>query len=603
MSFLKPFQKFGQVLTIDSKEEGQRPLYPLLGTQRYALEEIAKGMEEGIHTFVILKGRQAGVSTLCNAIDAYWIHRHQGMQGTLVTDDESNRETFRATITQFIEGLPHQYRIPVIAHNRTHLILGNRSRLIYQVAGKKMTASSASLGQGKGIAFMHGTEVASWPDPDGVASLFASFAEKNPNRLYIFESTAKGHNIFEEIWETSKKSVSQRGIFVGWWRHDKYVFTPDTQEFKVYWGEQPKLTAEERNRVYTVKKKYGYDITEEQIAWYRYQHYEKFHQDEVMLTQEHPWDEEEAFVMTGAQWFASKVITDHWNHARKQKFQGYKFSYGEQFYHTRLFESVPRHAELKVWEQPVPGGVYVVAGDPAYGSSDNADRFVLQVLRCYADQCVQVAEFATTDCSTYQFAWVALSLAGAYRNAYFILEINGPGGAVFEEMKNVRRMAGAAAMFREDGSTRDALKNAVSNIRNYIWSKPDQMGNGTNTLHWKTNHDNKQLMLNMLRDHATRFVMEINSEEAIKEMRKIVREPNGDIKGDGTAKDDRVIALALGSVMWHTRVRPQLMRQGATRQWVEEQQNKQEPVQNVAQLAVIQTLDAMKIRRRGAPVK
>ena len=48
-----------------------------------------------------------------------------------------------------------------------------------------------------------------------------------------------------------------------------------------------------------------------------------------------------------------------------------------------------------------------VGADPAYGSSDWADRFCIQVYRCYADGLDRVAEFATSELNTYQFAWVS----------------------------------------------------------------------------------------------------------------------------------------------------------------------------------------------------
>lgn len=599
MDHFDKFDDFSKSLIIDSKEEGQRPLYPLLGTQAYALRELRKGMEEGIHTFLFLKGRQAAISTLCNAVTTYWTHRHPGMQATLVTDDESNRETFRQTISLFIESLPARYRVAPRAHNRTHLILKNRSRLIYQVAGKKLTASSASLGQGKGIAYLHGTEVASWPDPDGVSSLMASLAEQNPNRLYLFESTAKGHNIWEEIWLQAKRAVTQRAIFVGWYRNEKYAFPVGHKVFATYWGEQPKMTAAERERAHIVERTYGIKITPEQIAWYRYQLFEKFHEDDNMLAQEHPWHEEEAFVMSGAQWFHSKMLSDAYAIARRKSFNSYRFHLSNSFEETQLFDAIKRHAELKVWEEPKPGGIYVLAADPAYGSSDNADRFVIQVLRCYADQVEQVAEYATVDCTTAAFAWIIMALCGAYGTTYFILEINGPGGAVFDQMKTVRQRIASVKMWDNNQQMRAELRAVLKNIRNYVWAKPDSLSNGSNTIHWKTNFENKSLIMNVLRDAMTIGILTVNSEECLREMRAIVREPNGDIKGDGSSKDDRVIALALGVQMWQQRVRPLLMRQGATRAYVEEQQNKQAPVQSVTQLMVVNHLRQAGIKLRG----
>ena len=122
---------------------------------------------------------------------------------------------FRSTLGMYIEGLPKEFKIPLVAHNRNQMVLKNRSRIFYQIAGNK-----ARLGQGKAITYLHGTETASWGNEEGLASLIASLAEKNPERLYLFESTAQGFNMFHDMYKTAKKARTQRAIFCGWWRNE-----------------------------------------------------------------------------------------------------------------------------------------------------------------------------------------------------------------------------------------------------------------------------------------------------------------------------------------------------------------------------------------------
>ena len=172
---LDNFYRFCSQLKIESKEDGLIPMAKPLGTQRYVMEEIAKGLENDIHFFVILKGRQLGITTISLALDLYWQFTHPGRQGTLVADTEENRDMFRSTLGMYMDGLPKEYKIPLIAHNRNQLVLKNRSRIFYQIAGNK-----SRLGQGKAITYLHGTETASWGNEEGLASLIASLAEKNP---------------------------------------------------------------------------------------------------------------------------------------------------------------------------------------------------------------------------------------------------------------------------------------------------------------------------------------------------------------------------------------------------------------------------------------
>ena len=204
------FERFCGELKIDSKEFGQMPL-TFLGTQRYVVQEIAAGIAEGIHTFVILKGRQLGISTVLLALIIYWLFKHKGLKGAMVTDTDENRELFRSYVDQYIQSLPKHLKAPIGRHNRTQLLLKNRSRAMYMVAGTK---KSGGLGRAKDVNFLLATECSSWGDEEGFLSLTNTLAQKNPNRLYVYESTARGYNMFYQTCEVAKKSHTQRTVFV-----------------------------------------------------------------------------------------------------------------------------------------------------------------------------------------------------------------------------------------------------------------------------------------------------------------------------------------------------------------------------------------------------
>ena len=71
------------------------PLVPN-GSQRYFVDCIAEGLNDyDIHYFVILKGRQLGITTICLAFDLYWNFKHKALQGTLVTHNDNTREFMR----------------------------------------------------------------------------------------------------------------------------------------------------------------------------------------------------------------------------------------------------------------------------------------------------------------------------------------------------------------------------------------------------------------------------------------------------------------------------------------------------------------------------
>ena len=192
------FEGFCSSLRITPKEStGQQPL-KWLGSQRYFVNEIADGLAHDVHTFVVLKGRQMGISTICCALDLYWLFKFPGTQGAIVTDSDENRDLFRSYLTQYMDSIPLGLGVKPgkVLHNRNQFVLDNESRLMYMVAGLK---KSGNLGRAKSVNFMHATECSSWGDEEGYLSLTNTLAQVNPNRLYVFESTARGYNAFYEI--------------------------------------------------------------------------------------------------------------------------------------------------------------------------------------------------------------------------------------------------------------------------------------------------------------------------------------------------------------------------------------------------------------------
>jgi hypothetical protein len=550
----KQFYHFCSNLKIETKEHGLKKMGNLLGTQTYVMDEIAKGLQDDVHFFVILKGRQLGITTISLALDLYWHFINPGLQGTLTTDTEENRDMFRSTLAMYMDGLPKEYRIPLLAHNRNQLSLKNRSRLFYQVAGLR---AKGSLGRGKAITYLHGTETSSWGDEEGLASLLASLAETNPNRMYLFESTARGFNMFHDMYVTAKRAKTQRAIFCGWWRNELYMANPDSNVYQVYWD--GKLTGEEKEWVKDIKKLYNFEINSRQIAWWRWKLAEGM-KDESLMYQEFPPTEDYAFVMTGSSFFSNARCTDAYKLARKTKFDCYRYSFGVNFQDTDVIKSNERMATLKIWEEPVDTAYYVIGADPAYGSSDWADRFCIQVLRCYADGMEQVASFATSEMNVYQFAWVIAHLAGAYKNSTLNLEINGPGQAVINELKNLKRQA--ANMGSALGKD---LMDVYANMQNYIWRRNDTLGGMSNSIGWLTTAATKERMLTYMKDYFERGMLDIYDVDTIEEMKTMVRD-GGSIEASGRNKDDRVIGMALASAAFAEQVQPRLIAQKITRQ-------------------------------------
>lgn len=554
---IERFESFCASLRIDTKERGRIP-FKWLGTQRYLANEIARGLKSDIHTFVVLKGRQIGISTIALAWDLYWISKYPGLQGAIVTDTDENRELFRSYLEQYLATLPRTHRAPIARHNRVQLILKNNSRLVYMVAGLK---KKGELGRAKAVNYMHATECSSWGDEEGFASLMNTLAQMNPQRLYLFESTARGYNVFYDAWRVASDSPSQRAIFIGWWRNELYQWGEDTLQYRQFWDGAP--TSDERVWIAEVWERYHVNITPAQLAWWRWYVGEHMKGDEMLALQEMPPTEDYAFQLSGSKFFSAERVNLAHKAARAKQPKYYRYDFGLNFEDTRFLETNEDNAEVVIWEAPAEAGQYVLGADPAYGSSEWADEFAATMGRGYADRFEQVLEVGATHYNEQQFAWVLAHLAGWYgaspkAEALLILEMLGPGGAVYNELKNLRERAASLS----HGDPRLGAFDVVARIRDYLWHRQDSL-TGHFAYQWQTNAREKNRMMTTLRAYFEREMLTLNSVPCLQQFRNIHR--MGDkIGGEGRAKDDRVIALAMAVIGWNDWIMREMLFAGRT---------------------------------------
>ena len=231
-SYLARFLRFCEAVPIDSKEIGATRLI-LLSSQRYLIEEIFWGLSLGFHDFVIVKARQLGASSILWALDLWWLMTFPGLQGMYITDDEGNKETHRGYISDMYTGLlqskPSLTRGPWRANNRYELRWPSQpgwraSRLMWAFVNRR---AEGRLGISRGVNVVHGTEIDTWDDEEGVAALQASLADRHPRRLYLWEGTGRGYGLLYRFWEQAESSTTTRRIFVAFWRRDDYVVSRD----------------------------------------------------------------------------------------------------------------------------------------------------------------------------------------------------------------------------------------------------------------------------------------------------------------------------------------------------------------------------------------
>jgi hypothetical protein len=554
------FIAFLRQLKVQSKDYGLVP-FRLLGSQRYLLDELCEALKLGITTIYILKNRQAGISTFLLALDLFWAFEYKGLLGVFITHEEGSRDDFRAAIEVFFAETPKSHKVGYVRHNRNLLILKNGSKFRYLIAGTS-SGRKGGLGRSGSANYVHSTETAFYGNDDDLAEFRSQTSSLYPHRLQIYESTANGFNHFEEAWDMAKRDPTKYTIFIGWWRDERNQFALDHPFFVKFMpdGLSTALTPLERKRVREVREQFGFEISLQQIAWARWHLESEKNGDQSLMDQEYPWTADDAFQATGSQFFTAESLTNCTREAKRWPFQTYRYKLTSKFEETKLQQVRDPRAPLRVWEEASKFGYYVVADDPAYGSSDEADRSVVSVWRCYADCMVQVAEFCSTEPSTYQNAWVMAHLCGYYGLTYVmpILEMTGPGQAVFAELEKVRKDAAEI----KPGDDQYNIRNILANMRHFFYKRIDSLSGGL-VYQWKTSEELKRRMMNQLKNGIELGRIVPRSLPLLEEMRRIIND-EGHIGGEGRAKDDRVIGAALAYQAWIMWTQPKVKAMGLT---------------------------------------
>ena len=270
------------------------------------------------------------------------------------------------------------------------------------------------------------------------------------------------------------------------------------------------------------------------------------------MLRHYPWHEKECFIASGSGFFpAARTLELAEALASGVPYQAYSYTFNDKFLDSRIEQTKDSDtAMLRVWEPPEPGGYYAIGCDPSGGGGGDSDDHAIQVLRCYSDRIVQVAEFQANKPMTYQLAWVLAHLCGAYKNHICNLEITGVGAAVPPEIRNLRQLA-ELGLFNATPGLDDQILAMIGCVRWFLYRRQDTMGGGGNVNNWKTNADNKAMIYSSLRDSLMLKHLELRSYRVVAQMQAVVEDQGYIGAGPDTGEgDDLVSALVLAHWAW-----------------------------------------------------
>jgi hypothetical protein len=264
--------------------------------QRYIHECVENQRREtGRIRAIILKGRQEGCSTYVEG-RFYWRVTHRfGVRAFILTHDNDATNNLFEMANRYHQHCSAVVRPTIEASNAKELIFAGLD------SGYKLgTAGNKSVGRSSTIQYLHGSEVAYWPNASEHAKgIMQAVPDVDGTEIFL-ESTANGiGNYFHQQWQLAEVGLSGFiPIFIPWFWQEEYTkFAP--KDFT--------LTEEEQHLADI------YQLNDQQLCWRRHK-INSLSADGfdglLAFRQEYPCSPREAFVMSDSNSFIPSAIVE-----------------------------------------------------------------------------------------------------------------------------------------------------------------------------------------------------------------------------------------------------------------------------------------------------
>lgn len=230
---------------------------------------------------LVLKARHVGVSTAVQA-RLFWLQLQGGARTSTLCHEDELTSTLRLMVDRFYDQYPEKNR-PARKYANAKLTTYDAINSEGSIATVGGTAGKKK-GRGGSLTHIHGSEVAFWPDAEGVLS--AAMQAGNP--AIILESTPNGMTGW--FYEQCMAALTGDSIwtlhFFPWWYEDEYRIALEPGETLTYDPDEQKLVDD-------------HGLEPEQIKWRRSKIKELPH----TFKQEYPEDPYSCFLASGISFF------------------------------------------------------------------------------------------------------------------------------------------------------------------------------------------------------------------------------------------------------------------------------------------------------------
>ncbi len=222
-------------------KEGAIKGFALNTAQKYVHQKLEEQkISIGKVRALVLKARQQGISTYIGGRFYHQVIHRIGVQAFIIAHElEATNNLFKMA-KRFYEFTPEFIRPDTTISNTKELIFGN-----IQSGYKLGTAQNKAAGRSATIQYLHGSEVAFWPNAvEHAKGLFQTVPDLTKTEI-ILESTANGQgNFFHQQWQLAESGQSDYiAIFIPWiWQEEykkdvgiDFVVTPEEKDLMQYY--------------------------------------------------------------------------------------------------------------------------------------------------------------------------------------------------------------------------------------------------------------------------------------------------------------------------------------------------------------------------------
>lgn len=474
---LKIIDKQGKLITLEFND-AQKKLDDMINEQF---------SHQGRVRMLILKSRQTGISTYCQARGFWKTATNQNLNAVVVSHlNESTKAIFNM-VKNFYDNLPHPLVTPELKESTSNSMAfahGSRWRIA--------TARTGEVGRGWTTNYLHGSEVAFYPNADIIPGLLQTVPEENSEIL--LESTANGAGgwFYDACMRSLRGEGEWKVCFIPWF------MMPDYQR-KV----DPYFELEREEEDIKVM----YDLTDEQIMFRRLKIQELGGED--LFRQEYPSTPQEAFLTTGRLFVDPKYI----DQAAVECFTPI-----ERF-DVRESDLIPHNKGLlKIFENPKDSLRYCIGVDVSEGL-EHGDYSCIQVLDHFG---TQVATWSG-HVDPFDLAYIVGTIGQYYNKAWTLIERNNHGLTTIRKIQEL----GYPNLYVEQ-TVDDAYVDKLTRRAGFL-----------------TTSKTKPLIIDNLVHLLRQGESGIVDEELISELRTYVVDARGITNAQAGCFDDRIMAYAI----------------------------------------------------------